>query len=52
MIKIVNKYKEYEFEKYKGYCIKRYIELIIKYGVFFEYRLIYKNVREVISIYE
>ncbi|MCE6115523.1 ribonuclease HII [Mycoplasmopsis agalactiae] len=52
MIKIANKYKEYEFEKHKGYCTKRHTESIIKYGASPEHRLTYKNVRKAISIYE
>ncbi|MCE6061948.1 ribonuclease HII [Mycoplasmopsis agalactiae] len=52
MIKIANKYKEYEFEKHKGYCTKRHTESIIQYGASPEHRLTYKNVKKAISIYE
>nr|WP_318027179.1 hypothetical protein [Mycoplasmopsis bovis] len=46
MIKIADKYKEYEFEKHKGYCTKKHTDAIIKYGVTAEHRLTYKNVIE------
>ncbi len=52
MIKIADKYKEYEFEKHKGYCTKKHTDAIIKYGVTAEHRLTYKNVIEAMSIFE
>lgn len=44
-----SKYPEYEFGKHKGYPTKRHLELIEKYGVFDEYRMTYKPVKNIVD---
>ncbi len=43
------KYPEYEFRNHKGYPTKRHLELLEKYGVFDEYRMTYKPVKNIID---
>lgn len=44
-----SKYPEYEFAKHKGYPTKRHLELLEKYGVFDEYRMTYKPVKNIVD---
>ena len=43
------KYPEYEFRNHKGYPTKKHLELLEKYGVFDEYRMTYKPVKNIID---
>lgn len=49
MYEMDEKYPEYHFKKHKGYPTKEHIELIKKYGVFEEYRMSYKPVKQVVE---
>lgn len=44
-----SKYPEYELKNHKGYPTKRHLELLEKYGVFDEYRMTYKPVKNIID---
>lgn len=50
MYEMDEKYPEYHFKKHKGYPTKEHIELIKKYGVFEEYRMSYKPVKQVVEV--
>ncbi len=43
------KYPEYEFKNHKGYPTKKHLELLEKYGVFEEYRMTYKPVKNIVD---
>ncbi len=49
MMKIDQKYPQYEFKNHKGYATKRHLELIKKYGVVACHRCSFKPVKEALD---
>lgn len=49
MYELDEKHPEYDLKKHKGYPTKGHLELIKKYGVFEEYRMSYKPVKQVVE---
>lgn len=49
MLDIDKEHPEYNIKKHKGYPTKEHMELLKKYGVFEEYRMSYKPVKQVVE---
>ena len=49
LIDLDKKYPEYNFKKHKGYPTKEHLEKINEFGVFDEYRMTYKPVKNVLD---
>ena len=49
IIDLDKKYPEYNFKKHKGYPTKEHLEKINEFGVFDEYRMTYKPVKNVLD---
>ncbi|MBT4963805.1 MAG: ribonuclease HII [Francisellaceae bacterium] len=49
MIDLDRQYPEYEFKSHKGYPTKRHLELIVKHGVFSDYRMTFAPVAKVVQ---